>query len=441
MLVTGHDIIFFWVARMIMMTLKFTGEVPFRKCYIHGLVRDAEGRKMSKTKGNGLDPLDLIDGISLEELVEKRTANLTQPQMAPRIAKQTRKEFPDGIPSYGTDALRFTFSALATSGRDVNLDLNRVAGYRNFCNKLWNAARFVLMNCRDREVAGDAERSLADRWIASRTHRLLADSRRAIETYRFDLYAAAVYDFVWHEYCDWYLELTKPLLWNADTRPAVLRGTRQTLLTVLETLLRAAHPVMPFITEAIWREVAPLLGNQRPTIMLEPYPEAADFTADPDADAAVEWLKRVVLGVRNIRGEADIRPSQTVDVLFQGGSATDRELAAATGELFRRLAAIDSVTWLGDDDDAPASALALVGDLKVMVPLAGLIDLDAERARLEKEVGRKQQDVERINGKLGNASFVEKAPAAVVEKERQKLEAARAALATLREQLALIQGA
>ena len=443
-LVTGHDIIFFWVARMIMMTLKFTGEVPFRKVYIHGLVRDAEGQKMSKTKGNGLDPLDLIEGIDLDALVEKRTTNLTQPQMAPRIEKQTRKEFPDGIPSYGTDALRFTFCALATSGRDVRFDLNRIEGYRNFCNKLWNAARFVLMNCRKDDgvsLDGEAEYSLADRWIRSRLHHLLADSQRAIDTYRFDLYANAVYDFVWHEYCDWYLELTKPVLWSESTSPEALRGTRRTLLTVLEALLRAAHPIMPFITEAIWREAAPLLGNDDPTIMLQPYPAPADFAADAEADAAIEWLKGVVLGVRNIRGEADIRPKQTVDVLFQGGSDRDRDLAATTEELFKRLATIDRIDWLAADDRPPANALALVGELKVMVPLAGLIDLDAERARLSKEIGRREQEVKLLEGKLGNASFVDKAPKEVVDKERQKLADAEAALSTLREQFASFEGA
>src|SRR5690606_34603894 len=301
------------------------------------------------------------------------------------------------------------------------------------------AARFVLMNCRDREIEGDAELTLADRWIRSRTHHLIADSRRAIDTYRFDLYALTVYDFVWHEYCDWYLELTKPLLWNPDTPAAVLRGTRRALRTGLEALLRAAHPVIRFMTEAIWREVAPLLGNQHPTIMLQPYPDPAEYTAGPEADAAIDWLKGVVLGGRNIRGEADIRPKQTVDVLFQGGSARDRELAAATEELFKRLATIERVDWLEADAEPPPNALALVGDLKVMVPLAGLIDLDAERSRLEKEIQRREQEVQRIAGKLANADFVAKAPAQVVERERQKQQAAEAALRTLQEQLASIQ--
>jgi valyl-tRNA synthetase len=437
-LVTGHDIIFFWVARMIMLTLRFTGEVPFRKVYIHGLVRDAEGQKMSKTKGNGLDPLDLIEGIDLESLVRKRTENLTQPQMAPRIEKQTRKDFPSGIPSYGTDALRFTYCALASTGRDVRFDLQRVDGYRNFCNKLWNAARFVLMNCADADLQGEAELSLADRWILSRMHHLLAASQRAVETYRFDLYAAAVYDFAWHEYCDWYLELTKPVLWNEQTAPAVLRGTRRTLLTVLDALLRAAHPIIPFITEAIWRESAPLLGNQQPTIMLQPFPQPAEFVDDAEADAAVEWLKGMIVGVRNIRGEANVKPKQLVSVLLQGGTERDRALAGATEDLFRRLAGVDTVGWLDAGETPPANALALVGELKVMVPLAGLIDLGAERARLEKEVARREQEVERLTAKLGNPDFVGRAPEAVVAKERQKQHDAEAALATLREQLASI---
>ncbi|MEZ5558280.1 MAG: valine--tRNA ligase [Pseudomonadales bacterium] len=441
-LVTGHDIIFFWVARMIMMTLKFVGEVPFRKVYIHGLVRDAEGQKMSKTKGNGLDPLDLIDGISLDDLLAKRTSNLTQPQMAPRIEKNTRRDFPEGIPSYGTDALRFTFCALASTGRDVRFDLNRIEGYRNFCNKLWNAARFVLMNCADADLEGPAELSLPDRWILSRAHHMVAASDRALETYRFDLYANTIYDFVWHEYCDWYLELTKPLLWNRDEAdPAALRGTRRTLLSVLELLLRAAHPIVPFITETIWREVAPLLGNSHPTIMQQPWPSAADLPADAEADAAVEWLKGVINGLRNIRGEAGIKPSQSISVLLQGGDARDRELAGATASLVQQLARVDSLTWLDEQTEPPANALALVGELRVMVPLAGLIDLEAEKSRLAKELGRKEQEVKRLEGKLSNASFVAKAPAEVVDKERQKLAEAQATLKALAAQIESMQRA
>ncbi len=439
-LVTGHDIIFFWVARMLMMTLRFTGEVPFRKVYIHGLVRDAEGNKMSKTKGNGLDPLDLIEGISLDDLVAKRTTNLTQPQLAPRIEKATRRDFPDGIPSYGTDALRFTFCALASTGRDVRFDLNRIEGYRNFCNKLWNAARFVLMNCQEADLNGPTQQSLADRWILSRTHYLLADSCRAIDTFRFDLYANTVYDFVWHEYCDWYLELTKPLLWNEQADPALLRGTRRTLLTVLEILLRAAHPIIPFITEAIWREVAPLLGNRHPTIMLEPFPDATDIAADGEADAAIAWLKEVILGIRNIRGEANIKPGQPISILFQGGNERDRQLATITEDLFKRLGKVETIDWLTPDVPVPVNALALVGDLKVMVPLAGLIDLEAEKTRLGKEIAKRQSELERLAGKLQNPNFVAKAPEDVVARERQKQQDAAAALAMLEDQLRSIAG-
>jgi valyl-tRNA synthetase len=442
-LVTGHDIIFFWVARMIMMTLKFTGEVPFRKVYIHGLVRDAEGQKMSKTRGNGVDPLDLIEGISLEDLVAKRTTNLTQPQMAPRIEKQTRRDFPDGIPSYGTDALRFTFCALASTGRDVRFDLQRVEGYRNFCNKLWNAARFVLMNCAADEDAegsatleGPTHLSLADRWIVSRARAMLETSTRAIESYRFDLYAQSVYEFVWHEYCDWYLELTKPLLWDRDANPAELRGTRRTLLDVLEILLRAAHPIMPFITETVWREVAPLLGSPGRTIMVQPFPVAEDYPRDPEAEEAIGWLKGVIEGVRNIRGEANIKPGIEISLLLQRGTPRDRELARASEVPLKRLAKISDVSWLDDGAEPPPNALALVGGMRVMVPLAGLIDVTAERARLAKEVERRTRERQRIETKLENPSFVKKAPAAVVEKERAKLGEIEASLATLEAQLA-----
>ncbi len=434
-LVTGHDIIFFWVARMIMMTLKFTGEIPFKKVYIHGLVRDAEGQKMSKTRGNGLDPLDLIDGIDLQTLVDKRTTNLTQPQMAAGIEKQTRRDFPDGIPSYGTDALRFTYCALASTGRDVRFDLARIEGYRNFCNKLWNAARFVLMNCAEADLNGPATLSLADRWIQSRARTMLEDTERAMDTYRFDMYASTIYEFAWHEYCDWYLELTKPLLWDESVSAEELRGTRLTLLRTLECLLRAAHPIIPFITESIWREVAPLLGNASETIMLQPFPLTSEYEKDSDAEAAIDWLKGVIVGLRNIRGEANIKPGREIEVLLQGGGESDRALSATTSGLLRRLAKITSINWLESGEEPPPNALALVGELKVMVPLAGLIDVAAERTRLKKEVDRLEAELGRIGKKLANASFIEKAPAAVVDKEKQKAEEARSALALLETQL------
>ena len=454
-LVTGHDIIFFWVARMIMMALKFMGKPPFRQVYIHGLVRDAQGRKMSKTKGNGLDPLDLIDGISLPDLVAKRTSNLTQPHMAPAIAKTTREEFPNGIPSYGTDALRFTFCALASTGRDVRFDLGRTEGYRNFCNKLWNAARFVLMNTGGEDafetegvategvlaqVAG--HHGLADRWILSRSKEMVAACIRALETYRFDRYANAIHEFAWREYCDWYLELVKPVLWDQATGAGRRRAVRHTLLRVLEILLRAAHPAMPFITETIWREVAPRLGLTGRTIMLQPYPQAEDLPADAAADAAMDWLKGVVTALRNIRGEAGIKPSQEVPVLLHGGGAQDRALAQASEALVQRLAKTASMRWLADGEEPPPSALGLVGGLRVMVPLAGLIDPDAERARLRKAKQRKEAELKRLQGKLANQGFIDKAPPEVVAREDAKAREAEARLQTLIAQLeALSQGA
>ncbi len=430
-LVTGHDIIFFWVARMIMMTLHFMGEVPFRKVHITGLVRDAEGQKMSKTRGNGLDPLDVVDGISLADLITKRTEGLMQPQMAKAIEKATRRDFPDGIPSYGTDALRFAFCALASTGRDVRFDLKRIEGYRNFCNKLWNATKFVLMNTESAALAGPSEETLADRWIGSRLKRMLTDAERAIDTYRFDLLANIIYDFAWHEYCDWYLELTKPLLWDEGASAEVQRGTRRSLLKVLELLLRAAHPIIPFITDALWRRVAPLTGIAGKTIMVAPYPEAEDLTDDPFAEAAIEWLKGVVLAVRTIRGEMNIKPGQTMTLLLQGGGSADRERLAATETLLKRMAKLDRVEWLADGTEPPPAAMQLVGDLKLMVPLAGLIDVVAERARLDKEIARRRQELMRIEGKLGNAGFVEKAPADVVAKERERAAEMQNAIDTL----------
>ena len=458
-LVTGHDIIFFWVARMIMMTLKLTGQIPFRQVYIHGLVRDAEGQKMSKTKGNGLDPLDLIDGIGLNDLLDKRTANLTQPHLAPAIAKATKREFPNGIPSYGTDALRFTFCALASTGRDVRFDLKRTEGYRNFCNKLWNAARFVLMNVPSPAAATDGANQppeakggalpnaqgragaappaagLADRWILSRARQTVAAATNALETYRFDLYANQIYEFAWHEYCDWYLELAKPVLWDDGTPPPQRRAVQQTLLQVLDVLLRTAHPVMPFITEAIWREAAPVLGAGGGSIMLQPYPTPDDLPPDPEADAAIGWLKGLVTALRNIRGETGIKPGQEVQVLLQDGDAHDRKLAAATEALVRRLVKAESLRWLDAGAEAPPSALGLVGDLKILVPLAGLIDVDAERRRVHKALERKQAELQQLHRKLGNQKFIDNAPPTVVQKERERAAEAQSRLDVLKVQL------
>lgn len=444
-LITGHDIIFFWVARMIMMTLHFTGKIPFQTVYIHGLIKDAEGQKMSKTKGNGLDPLDFIDGIDLDALVSKRTSNLTQPKMAARIEKQTRKDFPEGIAAYGTDALRFTFAALATTGRDVRFDVNRIEGYRNFCNKLWNASKFVLMNTEDADLSLADESSAVDRWILSKTARMVQDARFALDTYRFDIYANTVYEFAWHEYCDWYLELSKPLLWNQDADPAQRSATQRTLLQVLEVLLRTAHPVMPFITETLWQQVAQRLGlisaSAPASIMLQSFPASADLTTDDAAEAQTEWLKAVITGIRTIRGEANIKPSQEIPLLLQGGGANDRENAVQAESMLARLANVTGIQWLDADQEPPLNALSLVGDLKVMVPLAGLIDVAAEQARINKEVGKAQQELEKIEKKLGNEAFVAKAPEAVVAKERDRAAELQATLTTLENQIQALANA
>ncbi len=435
-LVTGFDIIFFWVARMIMMGLKFMDDVPFRDVYIHGLVRDAHGQKMSKSKGNVLDPIDLIDGISLEALVEKRTSGMMQPHLAEKIAKQTRRDFPNGIPSFGTDALRFTFAAMASTGRDINFDLNRIEGYRNFCNKLWNAARYVLMNTEGRDcgtAGGEVELSGADRWILGRLRQATGQVNEAIDAYRLDHAAQAIYSFVWDEYCDWYLELSKPVLTGQASSDAARRGTRRTLVQVLESLLRLAHPVIPFITEEIWQRVAPLAGRAGDTIMLAPYPRPGDYPADAQASAEMDWVKQFVLGVRKIRSGMNIEPRKPLPVLLQNGSREDAERLERNRHYIESLARVESITWL-DNEDAPESATALVGDMKVLIPMAGLIDKDAELARLRKELDRKQAELDRTEKKLANDSFVARAPAAVVEKERAKAEALRATLAGLCEQ-------
>ena len=444
-LITGHDIIFFWVARMIMMTLHFSGKVPFHTVYIHGLIKDAEGQKMSKTKGNGLDPLDFIDGIDLEGLVAKRTSNLTQPKMAARIEKQTRKDFPEGIAAYGTDALRFTFAALATTGRDVRFDTNRIEGYRNFCNKLWNASKFVLMNTEELDLTIEPASGAVDQWIISKSHRMITDARYALETYRFDIYANTVYEFAWHEYCDWYLELSKPLLWNQDADPAARAATQRTLLQVLEVLLRTAHPVMPFITETLWQQVATRLGQiqngEAASIMLQTFPVPQDMPANENAENQIEWLKAVITGIRTIRGEANIKPSQDIPLLLQGGNTADKDNATQAENMLGRLANVTSIEWLSDGEKAPLNALSLVGDLKVMVPLAGLIDLEAERGRIGKEVDKARQELEKIDKKLNNEAFVAKAPAAVVNKDRERAAELQTTLQTLQKQIEALANA
>lgn len=439
-LVTGFDIIFFWVARMIMMGLKFQGEVPFKEVYIHGLVRDAEGQKMSKSKGNVLDPIDIIDGIALEDLVAKRVSGMMQPHLAKKIEQATRKQFPDGIQSFGTDALRFTFASLASTGRDIRFDLQRTEGYRNFCNKLWNAARYVLMNTEDQDNGIDCAEctySQADLWILSRLNRTIATTTDAINSYRFDLAAQAIYEFTWNEYCDWYLELAKISLQSDDE--TLQRGTRQTLLRVLETVLRLAHPIMPFITEEIWQRVGPLAGVTAATIMLQPYPESDSTAINIDAETQVKWAMDFILGIRRIRGEMNIAPGKPLNVLLQNGSAADQAYLKEGESYLLKLGRLESITWLAGDDNTPESAIALVGNMKILIPMAGLIDKDAELARLEKEIQRIEKELPRIEGKLGNAAFVDKAPPEVIEKEREKLAGLQSSLKNLNEQFAKIK--
>ncbi len=442
-LVTGFDIIFFWVARMIMMGKKFIGDVPFRDIYIHGLVRDAHGQKMSKSKGNVLDPIDLIDGIDLEALVQKRTTGLMQPEMAKKIEKQTRTDFPDGIPAFGTDALRFTFASLASTGRDINFDLGRIEGYRNFCNKLWNAANYVLMQTdgQDCGQGGEAvELSTADRWIISRLQRAEQTVNNAIGNYRFDLAANAIYEFTWDEYCAWYLELSKPVLYSDESSEAQKRGTRRTLVRVLETLLRLAHPIIPYITEEIWQRVSSLAGRGGQTIMLQSYPQADDSKIDAEAESEMQWVMDFIIGVRKIRSGMNIAPGKPLPVMLDNTSTQDRVRVENNNAFLRSLAKLESITLLGDGEEAPESATALVGEMKLLVPMAGLIDKEAELARLGKEIDRLEKEVQRLNGKLSNDSFVGKAPEAVVQKEREKLAEARSSLDSFMEQKRRIEG-
>ena len=438
-LVTGFDIIFFWVARMIMFGLKFMDEVPFHQVYIHGLVRDADGNKMSKSKGNVLDPLDLIDGITLDDLIAKRTTGLMQPEMAPGIEATTRRHFPDGIPAYGTDALRFTFTALATTGRDIKFDLGRIEGYRNFCNKLWNATRYVLQNTEDRDCS-PGESSLADRWIVSRLQQVSRDTAAHIETYRFDLVARDLYEFIWNDYCDWYIELSKPVLYSDDYSAEAKKAARHTLVTVLESILRLLHPIMPFITEELWQRVAPLAGIEGGTVMHREYPRQDAAKIDRAAMDELDWVKAFIMGVRQIRSEMDIKPGKPLPVLCQDGASEDRQRIERNRGLLEALARLESITWLESGAAAPEAATSLVGEMKLLIPLAGLIDKQAELDRLNKNIQKLEQDAARISAKLANENFVSRAPAEVVGKEKDKLADTESALNNLRAQADKISG-
>jgi len=411
--------------------------VPFREVYITGLIRDEHGQKMSKSKGNIIDPLDLIDGIGLDALVAKRTTGLMQPQMKAAIEKATRKQFPQGIQPYGTDALRFTFAALATMGRDIRFDLGRVEGYRNFCNKLWNAARFVLMHTEEHAAelaAGPVESGVADRWIRGRLGAAVQSVRDSLAGYRFDLAAQAIYEFVWYEFCDWYLELAKPALQSGGD--AAKRGTRRTLLEVLEATLRMLHPLMPFITEEIWQRVGPLAGRTGPSVMLEPYPQAADFRGEPAAERSIAALKAVVLGIRQIRGELDVPHSRATPVYVRSEREGDAQALAELAGSIARVGNLESVTLVASEADLPPCAIAIIDGRTVLAPFAHLVDdVSAEIARLEKRRAKAGQERDRCRAKLGNESFVGNAPAEVVAQERERLAEFERQVAQLSEQL------
>ncbi|WP_072575434.1 valine--tRNA ligase [Suttonella ornithocola] len=419
-LVTGFDIIFFWVARMVLMGLYcMDGEVPFKDVYIHGLVRDANGQKMSKSKGNVIDPIDVIDGIDLEALVAKRTDSMMQPQLAEKITKQTREEYPEGIPPCGTDALRFSFAAQATSGRDILFDIKRVEGYRNFCNKLWNAARFVLMQTDEKTITQPAQLTdAADRWISARLDATIAEVRKAIDSYRFDFAASALYEFIWNDYCDWYLELVKPVLSKNHSDDTQKAHTRWVLLNTLETVLRLAHPIMPFITEEIWQQIAPKLGISEGLLMAQSYPESKNYQDDV-AEAEMTWVQNVLLGIRKIRGEMNISPGKALNVLLENAGEYEKRLLAAQETRLKTIGKLESLTVI--DGNAPESATAVVGNMNILIPLAGLIDKEAELARLDKEIEKLNKNMMRLEGQLNNEKFTAKAPAELVEQTRLQL--------------------
>ncbi len=440
-LVTGFDIIFFWVARMVMMGIKLTGQVPFKHVYVTGLIRDRHGKKMSKSKGNVLDPIDLIDGIDLASLIEKRTHGLMQPKMREQVAKQTREEFANGIPAFGTDALRFTFCALANTGRDINFDMGRIEGYRNFCNKLWNAARFVLMNVEGEDI--DAEKplqfSLADEWIQSRLQRVIETTTRNFTDYRFDLLAQSLYEFVWNEYCDWYLELAKCVLNNPNAKPSEKRGTRVTLIEVLEQILRLLHPITPYITEEIWQRVSPLVGTKAKSIALTRFPSVNTDCVNQDAETAIAWLQKIVVAVRTIRSEMNVSPNKKIPLIFNKGSQQDKLLTTALVEPIRILARIENTSWCQNENEIAATAAKIIDTLEVHIPLTDLIDKQDEIARLQKEINKLDQEIVRSQTKLNNDSYVAKAPVAVVENERSKLNQAQHAKQQLEANLTRIQ--
>ncbi len=440
-LVTGFDIIFFWVARMIMFGLKFTGKIPFKKVYITGLIRDSEGHKMSKSKGNILDPIDLIDGIDLESLVKKRTSGMMQPQLAEEIEKTTRKEFPDGIPAFGTDALRFTFCALASTGRDIRFDMKRVEGYRNFTNKLWNATRYICLQIEQSDIdllSGEHTQNGPAQWILSRLSHTIQKVNHAFSEYRFDWIAQSLYEFIWNEFCDWFLELTKPTLFSKEVSEAEKRGSLLTLITVLEKILRLCHPLMPFITEELWQNIKQHLNKTNPSIMLESYPLAEVNHVNPKIESDIAWLQNIIIAIRNIRGEMQISPAKSIPLLVRHPDKSVQNRFEQYQQYVHFLAKIDSTTWLDQESTAPQAATAVVEELEILIPMAGLIDKQAELSRLQKEMLKIEKELVSLNGRLNNVNFVDKAPPDVVQKEKLRATELSDTLATLQNKMELI---
>ena len=437
-LVTGFDIIFFWVARMIMFGIEFANNIPFHEVYIHGLVRDADGQKMSKSKGNVLDPLDLIDGISLEALIEKRTKGMMQPHLAKKIESTTKRQYPDGIPAFGTDALRFTFTALATQGRDVRFDLSRIEGNRNFCNKLWNAARFVIMNVDGEDVALDHdnfELSICDQWIISVMQQVEQQCHDYIQGYRFDLLAQTLYQFVWDDYCSWYLELSKAVLNKSDNSVKIKTGSRRTLIRVLEVILRLLHPLMPFLTEEIWQSIRRYIPSNEESIMLANYPVADPSKISQNAINEICWIQQLITSVRTIRAEMDIEPRKLLPVLLQNCNADDERRLLQYRYLIESVGRIKSINLLSDEENLPESATGLVGSMKVLLPLGSLVNKTEELERLNRELVKFQKEMDKVDAKLGNPNFINRAPEEVVKKEKARATELKLSLDQLHEQI------
>ena len=437
-LVTGFDIIFFWVARMVMMGLKFMKEIPFKEIYIHGLIKDKNGQKMSKSKGNILDPIDLIDGISLEDLLEKRVQGLMQPEMEKRIINDTKKEFPNGIPDFGTDALRFNFAIQASTGRDIRLDLRRVEGYRNFCNKIWNASRFIKMNTNDFELLdiNDANGHAIDQWIQSKFAGTIDEIERQFNQYRFDLAATAMYEFVWNDFCDWYIELAKTLINDPEISDSQKDHTKNNLIKMLDAILRMLHPTIPFITEEIWQSLNE--DNKRRSIMKADFPSSNDWRVDDEIVANTEWLKNIVSSVRQIRSEMNIPPNESIKIIINDASNTDSRRLESLGSFILNLASVESITQKDTSDDIPKSAFALLNQMKIYIPLEGLVDIEEEKARLEKKLVKLNQELKSVQDRLSNDTFVEKAPTEVVDELKGKLKSLMSDQTRIEEQIKLL---